>query len=301
MQLRPPTRSEPTTRLGTKVAARTIAVAVATVAVLVVLPDATAGAAPPFAGAQEATVRPGAVTTSATGQCSANFVFSNGVDVFIGQAAHCTGTGGPTATNGCDSGSLPLGSPVTVEGATQPGSLAYNSWLTMQATGETDPETCLFNDFALVQLHPADVARTNPSVPAWGGPVGLGTTTSAGEQVFSYASSSLRLGLELLSPKLGFSLGQGGDGRTHSVYTVTPGIPGDSGSGFMNSRGEAFGVLSTLVLLPLPASNGVSDLNLALRYMHDRTALDAVQLVPGDVAFDPSPLNLLSLDSLVAG
>lgn len=289
---------KPTRRPTSKATVRAGIVAVTAAAALLIAHDATVGATPPFADADDATIGPGAVTVSETGQCTANFVFSDGDAVFVGQAAHCTARREPTATNGCATASLPLGTPVSVEGATQPGVLAYSSWSAMQGAGETDPETCAFNDFALVQLHPDDIARTNPSVPSWGGPAALGTTTGVGEQVFSYGSSSLRLGLELLSPKLGFSLGESGDGWTQSVLTVTPGIPGDSGSGVMNARGEAVGILTTLVLLPLPASNGVTDLELALRYMYDHSALDAVSLVPGDVPFDPNPLNLLALDDL---
>ena len=48
-----------------------------------------------------------------------------------------------------------------------------------------------------------------------------------------------------------------GGGWSRTVLTVTPGIPGDSGSAFMNASGEAIGVLSTLMLAPLPAANGV--------------------------------------------
>ena len=35
----------------------------------------------------------------------------------------------------------------------------------MQANGETDAETCAYNDLALVKLDPADAAKVNPSVP----------------------------------------------------------------------------------------------------------------------------------------
>src|SRR4051812_49983988 len=42
----------------------------------------------------------------------------------------------------------------------------------------------------------------------------------------------------------------------HHRATTTPGIPGDSGSAFIDKRGRAFGVLSTLALAPIPASNG---------------------------------------------
>jgi hypothetical protein len=52
-------------------------------------------------------------------QCTANFVFTNGTDTFIGQAAHCSGTVAATETNGCRAGSLPLGTR-RVNGATRP-------------------------------------------------------------------------------------------------------------------------------------------------------------------------------------
>ena len=48
-----------------------------------------------------------------------NFVFAEGSTVYLGQAAHCSGTGGQTETDGCTSGSLPLGTPVEVTGAEQ--------------------------------------------------------------------------------------------------------------------------------------------------------------------------------------
>jgi hypothetical protein len=40
-------------------------------------------------------------------------------------------------------------------------------------------------------------------------------------------------------------VGDDGNGWSHTVYTVTPGIPGDSGSAFLDASGNALGVLST--------------------------------------------------------
>jgi hypothetical protein len=252
----------------------------------------TSQAAPAWAPADEATVHPGVQTYTNGGQCTANFVFTSGADVYIGQAAHCSGTGGQTETDGCTSGSLPLGTPVEVTGASQPGTLAYSSWLQMQADGETDPDTCAFNDFALVRLDPADHDVINPSIPHWGGPTGLSTTgTTAGAVVHSYGNSSLRQGITLLSPKTGISIGTEGGGWTHNVYTVTPGIPGDSGSAFLDSTGRALGVLSTLQLAPIPASNGVSDVALALAYLNAHGPFDA-ELALGTEAFDGNQLPL---------
>ena len=64
----------------------------------------------------------------------------------------------------------------------------------------------------------------------------------------------------LLSPKTGASLGRTDGGWGYDVYTVTPGIPGDSGSGFLDAQGRALGTLSTVAIAPLPASNGLGDL-----------------------------------------
>jgi hypothetical protein len=245
-----------------------------------------AGPAQAYAPAATATVHPGVQTLTAGAQCTANFVFT-GADgsTYICQAAHCSGTGGSTETNGCSAQSLPLGTPVTVDGASKPGTLVYNSWITMQARGEQDPDTCAYNDFALVKLDPADVARTNPSIPFWGGPVGLNTTgTAAGDTVLSYGNSSLRQGITLLSPKQGLSLGTDSGGWNHPVYTVTPGIPGDSGSAFLDRSGRALGVLSTLAIAPLPASNGVGDLSRELDYANRTTPL-GVTLALGTVPF----------------
>ena len=84
-------------------------------------------------------------TTPASGrtdgaQCTANFLFTDGSATYLGQAAHCSGTGGSTEVDGCTSGSLPLGTEVEIGGATRPGTLVYNSWLAMQEAGETDPD-----------------------------------------------------------------------------------------------------------------------------------------------------------------
>ena len=153
---------------------------------------APAPAAPRFAPAATATVHPGVQTVTGGAQCTANFVFTDRLGrVYLGQSAHCAGTGGATDTDGCLAASLPLGTPVEVAGAGRPGRLAYSSWLAMARAGEQDADTCGHNDFALIALDPADVARTNPSVPVFGGPVAVDTDgTHVGESVLTYGGSS---------------------------------------------------------------------------------------------------------------
>jgi hypothetical protein len=259
-------------------------VAVLVLAACALLLPASASA---WAPAATATVHPGVQTITTGGQCTSNFVFSDGSNVYLGQAAHCSSTGGQTSTDGCTTGSQPLGTPVTIDGAAHPGTLAYNSWLTMQGLREADVDTCAYNDLALVKIDPADVAGVNPSVPGFGGPTGVGDLGDLPSTVYSYGNSSLRQGITLLSPKQGIVAQVQGGGWSHTVYTVTPGIPGDSGSGFLNASGQAAGVLSTLQLLPLAAANGVGDLSREIAYMHAHSSFGAVDLVPGTEAFKP--------------
>src|SRR4051794_10902453 len=78
------------------------------------LPQATA--APVWAPAATAAIHPGVQTVTAGAQCTANFVFYSGTTVYLGQAAHCSGTGASTETDGCTSASLPIGTAVDVGG-----------------------------------------------------------------------------------------------------------------------------------------------------------------------------------------
>jgi Trypsin-like peptidase domain len=256
---------------------------------IAVLAPATASA---WAPAGQATVHPGVQTFTDGAQCTANFVYTDSSSVYLGQAAHCSGTGGATDTNGCTSSSLPIGTPVEVTGASKPGTLVYNSWLTMQAKGERDPDSCDYNDLALIKLDPADVGNVNPSVPGFGGPTGVGGAAE-GETVYSYGNSELRGGITKLSPKQGIVVSIDGNGWSRTVYTVTPGVPGDSGSGFFNSTGQAIGVLSTLHILPTAGANGVGDLGKELAYMHANSAFSGVQLAQGTQAFNPDILSAI--------
>lgn len=271
---------------------RTIVVLALLAATLGVAGAPDVDAARRWAPISSATIRPGAQMVTAGAQCTANFVFTRGADVLLGYAAHCAGTGEATDTDGCLAGSLPLGTPVTIQGATRPGRLVYSSWLSMQRARERNPDACAHNDFALVRVDPADVGRVNPTLPHWGGPVGLAAGTPAeGSALYTYGSSSLRLGLTALSPKTGVSLGPDGNGWATLAYTVTPGIPGDSGSALLDAQGRAAGVLSTIAITPLPASNSFSSLRTALFYAGAK-GFSGVALAVGTGPFTPGKLPL---------
>jgi hypothetical protein len=244
---------------------------------------------PDWADAATAKIRPG-VQTKTPGQCTANFVFYDSDNIYLGQAAHCASTGGESDTDGCKTSSKPLGTSVQIEGATKPGKLAYSSWLTMQKAKETDKETCAYNDLALVTIDPADKKLVNPSIPKFGGPQGIGIAAQ-GDQVYTYGNSELRLGIALLSPKNGIVAKKTPGGWSYTVLTLTPGIPGDSGSAFLNSKGQALGVLSTLNFAPAPGTNGIGDVGKELAYARAHGMPD-LKLADGTVKFRPSILGL---------
>jgi hypothetical protein len=213
-----------------------------------------------WAPAETAPIHPGVMTFTEGAQCTSNFVFQDGQTVFLGQAADCSGTGAATETNGCED-SLPIGTPVELDGATRAGTLAYNSWITMQQVGEGAEETCAYNDLAVIRLDPADVPNVNPSVPAFGGPTGVGSWGGTGSTVYTYGNSSLRGGVTALS-----------------------------GSGFLSSSGGAIGVLSTVQLAPLAASNGVGDLPKEIGHMKAH-GFSGTNLVPGTEPFNPNEVG----------
>ncbi len=262
--------------------------------------SAPAVAAPSWAPADEAAITPGTQMYTDGAQCTSNFVFTDAAaNVYLGYAAHCAGMGAATDTNGCLNDSLPLGTKVDfAEGGSLlssgttvgTGELVYSSWRTMRDIGTTDENACAYNDFALVKVDAADVDKVNPSIPFWGGPTGIDTDgTAAGDRVYTYGNSSLRAGLEPLSPHTGISLGDsaGDDGWSHPLYTVTPGVPGDSGSAFVSEDGEAIGTLSTLGLAPLPASNNIGDLDRELAFAQQHSGIAGLELALGTEPFSP--------------
>jgi len=273
----------------------------ALVALLTVVPalgSGSAQAASRWAPVAKATIHPGVQMYTKGAQCTGNFVFKDRRDrVYVGYAAHCAGTGEATDTDGCKARSLPLGTRVRfarggslVDGGETVGRgrLAYSSWQTMRRVGTTNRNVCAYNDFALVRVGKAHRGKVNPTVPFWGGPTGLRTEgTAEGDEVFSYGDSSVRGGAAVLAPKQGTSAGVSGKGWSHLVLTLTPGVPGDSGSGFLDAEGRAFGTLSTLTIAPLAGSNGVGDLHRELAFARRHSGIPGLRLVRGTAEFSP--------------
>lgn len=273
-------------------------IAAGALAIVTLVAGPGADAAPSWAPEATAKIKPGVQMVTNGGQCTANFVFKDKFGkVYVGYAAHCAATGSASDTNGCTTKSLPLGTPVqfvtggnffssgSVVGT---GKLAYSSWRTMQLRKTKDAARCAYNDFALVRVDPASVSKVNPTVPVWGGPSTIASTPlKAGNTIYTVGNSSLRSGTA--AAKTGSVIRVVGGGLAYNIRTGNPGIPGDSGSGFMDARGRAAGVLSTLsVGVSLtPVSNTIGDLYRELNYAKLYGGISGLVLVKGTRPFSP--------------
>ena len=215
--------------------------------------------------------------------------------VYLGQAAHCASDG--KELNGCKAKTRPLGTEVTFNrDATRydsgtvlaRGELAYSSWNTMQHNKETDKLACAYNDFALVRLARGERAKVNPSVPFWGGPTDLaqrGVYTL--EKVYGFGKSSLRKAGSTASRQSAMTAPDKSvrDGWAHTFYGYSPGIPGDSGSGYVDSDGRALGTLSTLAF-SMPMANTIGDLPKELDYARKHSGIKGLKLELGTEPFN---------------
>lgn len=234
-------------------------------------PATALAAGPPAFGPAGSPIAPGVALVTAGTSCTANFVFTDAQGrVYLGQAGHCARIRldpEPSMPTGCTFASHPVGTPVEIGSTGVVGRLAYVSFQAMQARAESDPNACRFNDFALVEVPSSAIGTVNPSVPFFGGPTGLNTTgTLFGDLVVGMGNSPTRQDLDALKPKQSVAAGSVEGGWANLVYSVSPGIPGDSGGPYLDADGRALGSLTALVLTPPPASNSLTDIAQALAY-----------------------------------
>ncbi|RNL66219.1 hypothetical protein EFK50_00925 [Nocardioides marmoriginsengisoli] len=265
-------------------------------AAVVLVPAASTQAARAWAPESTAVIKPGVQMLTAGAQCTANFVFRDAAgNVYVGYAAHCAGKGKSDDVNGCTTPSLPMGTAVQfVTGGNffRPGKvvgtgrLAYSSWASMQKLRTKDANRCALNDFALVRVDRASVAKVNPTMPVWGGPSRIVSGTLAtGSAIYTVGNSSMRTGKAVA--KTGKILGSAGGGLGYHIRTGNPGIPGDSGSGFLDAQGRAAGVLSTLNIgiSLMPVTNTMGNLGAELAWAQRYAGIKGLVLVPGTRPF----------------
>ena len=155
------------------------------------IPAPAPAAGPDLGAAMGGGVHPGVQTRTAGAQCTANFVFTGGGRTYLGQAAHCSGTGSADQTDGCTSASLPLGTPVAIGGASKPGKLAYNSWLAMQHSRREGPRRLRLQRPRARRDRPGRRREGQPRRAVLRRPVGVDTDgTAAGERVAATATPS---------------------------------------------------------------------------------------------------------------
>lgn len=229
-------------------------------------------------------IRPGALID---GVCTADFVYTSGDRTFLGSAAHCfADIVDPTIDpDQCLQASFPLGTEIEIAGAENPGTLAYSSWMALQDNGEQPGDMCMYNDFALIEVDEADVQNVDPTVPELGGPSELAADgVAVGDLVYGY--------LPNIAPpavKRGIVSEVEPEGLGYTVVTVPTSMPGDSGGGYLDADGRAFGSLSG----GSAATSLVTDLAMALGYARDNgDGLEGLDVVPGTSPFSPDGLPM---------
>jgi hypothetical protein len=262
---------------------------------LVAAPAADAGRS--WAAESKALITPGVQMYTNGSQCTANFVFRDKAgNVYVGYAAHCAGTGSSTDIDGCTTRSLPMGTKVTFVAGSNffsagrtvgTGRLAYSSWASMQKLRTKDADRCRFNDFALVRVDKGSVKDVNPTVPVFGGPVGLAAPPlGVCAEIYTVGNSSMRGGN--VKSKTGSVLARDGGKLVlaYDIKTNSAGIPGDSGSGFLDGRGRAAGVLSTMSIgLLRPVTNTMGNLVYELAWAQKYSGITGLVLVNGTRGF----------------
>lgn len=166
--------------------------------------------------------------------CTANYVWTSGGATYLGSAGHCFLPAAATATHGpgADYNPALTSVRVCVAGCYFGGELGFVFTGTMVNLGpvayarQVDGGVRVGNDFGVVQIPSALLGQVRPSMPVWGGPVGVDTVFLLQDlchygQGVIYAETFATMG------RTGFGLADFGDG---SYGAILAGGGGDSGS-----------------------------------------------------------------------
>lgn len=237
---------------------------------------------PHWGAASSATVHPGVMVSMAGVTCVAGFVFTDGTHAFLGVPGGCTGAG-QVDNSKCDAGQVPAGLKVTIGGAHYKGTLVYSSITQMELRSERRTNVCANNSLSLVRIDRRDIKRTNPSVPALGGPTGVSNAQPAAPD---------QLTVYLGAPTMAQALSTGSGGWAHTLMVDGPVSATSAGAVVLTTDGKALGMVTTT-----PDGGGgqiiATDLRLELRYLHTVSKFADVHLAKGTVKFVPGGLPVL--------
>lgn len=237
---------------------------------------AAGASGPRWASASAATIHPGVRVSMAGVTCVAGFVFTDGSQAFLGVPGGCTGAGQVDNAK-CDAGQVPYGLKVAVAGARYKGTVVYSSISEMELRSEHRTNVCRNNSLSLVRLDRRDIRRTNPSVPAMGGPSGVSSTQPAApDQLLVY----------LGAPTMAQALSSGSGGWAHTLMVDGPVSATSAGAVVLTPDGKALGMVTTT-----PDGGGgqiiATDLRLELRYLHKLRKFAGVHIATGTQKFSP--------------
>lgn len=180
--------------------------------------------------------------------CTANFIWTNGVDRYLGTAGHCIVPSDRTATHGPGADYNAGGSIVSVcvSGCNFGGQTGFILSGTMVRIGpatygrQTDTTGDIGNDFGLIRIPPSLYPHIRPSMPVWGGPtVGSNPSNVEGQTICQYGHGIIVGEVFATQAKVGVGLGQNANGRYNAILGSQG---GDSGSPTVTCGQDAGGL-----------------------------------------------------------
>ena len=166
--------------------------------------------------------------------CTANFIFTDSVDYYIGTAGHCTNSAGETVTMQVDTTTLADVGTVVAR--------------TNHPPGDGIPG----DDFSLIKLDPAVVAKwgVDPAIPFIGGPQGV--YDGCGPETVRHYGHGYGVAVAQGKPEGGLATSW----YENSYGWTGFGAPGDSGSPVVTTDGRAAGNFTHLIVhTRYPGSN----------------------------------------------
>jgi hypothetical protein len=179
-----------------------------------------------------------------------NFVFREGNEIYMGTAGHCTGF---------------VGQRIGAAGVGQFGTVVYRI---DQGVG---------SDFALIRVDPSLRETVNPTMCAWGGPLGAEPTTIPGQHVHHYGWGTATNDFAQTRARAGVLLSV----SASAINFAGLASGGDSGSPTTNMDGDALGV-NTHVLYTAHGSPVVYGTNIARILALAQAAGFNLELVAGE-------------------